>query len=71
MKGDHRYVDKDRTVMPPTTALFRTVCDFRTQVEKRYRREVWTQIRAVSDGVLETQVTESVFGRFRPSWEQP
>ena len=44
LKGVHRYVDKDRTVMPPRTALFRTVCDFRAQVEKRYRREVWTQI---------------------------
>ena len=44
LKGDHRYVGEDRTVMPPRTALFRSVCDFRTQVEERYRREVWTQI---------------------------
>ncbi len=44
LKGDHRYVGEDRTVMLPTTALFRPVCDFRAQVEKRYDREVWTQI---------------------------
>jgi len=71
LKGDHRYVGQDRTVMLPTTALFRTVCDYTGKVGCGYLRGLRTQILAVSDGVSEKQMTESVFGRFRPPQEQP